>query len=159
MSHNLKKIAKRANVNVVFSAPCKLSKLCRMTNPFFRKAPACVTKHDNKYVDCQAGVVYEIPLDCGRKYVGQTEQCLNDRLRQHNNKVNIGREGHLAIHCRDCKCKPDFYACAVVARSRDKWVRLIIEAKRIIEAGDKCVSVASISLSRKELLYLNANAH
>lgn len=159
VSHNLKKIAEQVDVKVVFSAPLKLSRLCKMTNPFLRKAPACNVNHQNKYVICQKGVVYEFPCSCGRWYVGHTEQCLNDRLRQHNNNVRNGREGHLAIHCRDCHCVPNFSACAVVARSPDKSVRLIIEAKRIIELGDLCVSVASISLSPKELRYLNAAAH
>lgn len=150
---------RHVDVKVVFSAPLKLSRLCKMTNPFLRKAPACIINHKNKYVSCQKGVVYEIPLSCGRSYVGQTEQCLNDRLRQHNNNVRNGREGHLAIHCHDCHCVPDFSACAVVGRSPDKSVGLIIEAKKIIESGDLCVSVASISLSPKELRYLNATAH
>lgn len=39
VSHNLKKIAKRADVNRVFSAPLKLSRLCRMTNPCLRPRP------------------------------------------------------------------------------------------------------------------------
>lgn len=120
-------------------------------------APACNVNHKNKYVSCQAGVIDEIPLSCGRKYAGQIEQCLNDRLRQPNNNVRSGSEGYLAIHCRDCQCSPDFHACSVVARNHDKRVRWIIEAKRIIEAGDKCVSVASISLSPKELLYLKCD--
>ncbi|KAH8009859.1 hypothetical protein HPB51_020544 [Rhipicephalus microplus] len=66
VSHNLKKIAEQVDVKVVFSAPLKLSRLCKLTNPFLRKAPACNVNHQNKYVICQKGVVYEFPCSCGR---------------------------------------------------------------------------------------------
>lgn len=61
----MKNIAKHVDVTMVFSVLLKLSSLCKMTNPFLRKAPACNVNHKNKYVSCQTHVVYELSLLCG----------------------------------------------------------------------------------------------
>ncbi|CAN7938287.1 unnamed protein product, partial [Ixodes hexagonus] len=149
-AHGLKKVANRSNVKVVFSAPNKLSRLCRMTDPF-RKAPSgCAVKHRNPFVECAEEVVYQIPLSCGNKYIGQTGRCVNDRLREHKLKVGNYRDGHLSDHCQSCKCVPLFSECKILARHKEKTVREIIEADEIKKGGAACVSVASIDLLDKE---------
>ncbi|CAN7950138.1 unnamed protein product, partial [Ixodes hexagonus] len=150
-AHNLKKIASRIGTKVVFSAPDKLAKLSHLTNPFRKASVGCVKKHRSPFVACVEGVVYQIPLSCGKKYVGQTGRCLNDRLREHNLNVNNYRDGHLSVHCHDCGCKPLFDTCSVLARHKNKTVREIIEAEEIKRSGVGCVSVASIDLFDKEL--------
>ncbi|XP_077564343.1 uncharacterized protein LOC144179781 [Haemaphysalis longicornis] len=103
VSHNLKKIGGRANIKVVFSAPDKLTKLCKASNPFRKPPLQCAKKHDTKYVKCVGNVVYEIPLSCGKRYIGQTGRCLNDRLREHCANVRNGSSGWLAHHCSMCE--------------------------------------------------------
>ncbi|XP_049276158.1 uncharacterized protein LOC125760315 [Rhipicephalus sanguineus] len=85
ISHNLKEAAQKAGVEVAFSAPQKLSRLCRLTEPCSSAPLIYDVKHRVKFVQCQKGVVYNIPLSCGKVYIGQTGRCLNERLREHSN--------------------------------------------------------------------------
>lgn len=153
LSHRLKKIGATNNVNVVFSAPLKLGYLCKKSYCKDKKPP-CEVKHRNRFVDCTTCVVYVIPLDCKKIYIGQTGRCINDRLREHANCVKNANSGNLAIHCRDCKCTPLFDQCYLIARNRNQTTREIIEAKEIARAGDCCVSTPSLALTEKEMYFL-----
>lgn len=158
VSHNLKKVAQKADVRVVFTAPNKLNKLCKLTKPYSSVKQLCGIKHQTAYVDCVDCVVYCIPLSCGKKYVGQTGCCLNDRLRQHNNNVKNSFGSNLAIHCSKCRnCAPLLNQCHIIGRSRDQLTREIIEAQNIASLGSTCVSSPSISLSKKELAFLRVS--
>ncbi|XP_075737707.1 uncharacterized protein LOC142777277 [Rhipicephalus microplus] len=154
VSHRLKKIARDANVFVVFSAPEKLQRLCKRVNAPRANSASCSVAHRTRYIPCAVGVVYLIPLTCGCIYVGQTGRCINDRLREHRNNVHNVVQGHLGIHCRDCGCTPLFDQCSILARHRDQLTREIIEAEKIHLLGDKCVSTSSIALSQAERDYL-----
>ncbi|XP_049528721.1 LOW QUALITY PROTEIN: uncharacterized protein LOC125947615 [Dermacentor silvarum] len=153
VSHKLKRVGQRAGVAVVFSAPEKLSKLCRFGSQTRRGR--CTVKHRNPLVSCTTGVVYMIPLSCGKKYVGQTGRCINDRLREHHNNVYNTIQGHLGIHCRDHGCKPYFDKSEVLARHNSQLTREIIEADFIRKFDSSCVSSPSIALSSREIAYLN----
>ncbi|CAN7937450.1 unnamed protein product, partial [Ixodes hexagonus] len=100
VSHNIRKIASRYDVNVVFSAPCKLSKICPMLNR--QKKALCSKKQALQYTECVTNVVYEIPLSWGKVYIGQTGRCFNDRAREHNLSLRNNAGGRLADHCRRC---------------------------------------------------------
>lgn len=50
--HNVKKVAARYDVNVVFSAPCKLAKICPMVNR--KKQATCAVNHSNQYTKCRS---------------------------------------------------------------------------------------------------------
>lgn len=154
MSHKLKKVASRVNVDVVFSAPQRLSSLCKRVNGQPIRTECCTKNHKTKFVSCAEGVIYSFPLTCGKRYVGQTGRCLNDRLREHNCNAINANSGHLGIHCRDCGCSPLLGNCTVLGRSNNKLTREIIEAASIDLLDGVCVSTPSISLSRKELYYL-----
>lgn len=154
ISHNLKKVGSRVGVEVVFSAPNKLAGLCRKVNSDVDNKIKCTTKHQNQFVSCVQGVVYSIPLSCGRRYVGQTGRCLNDRLREHRYNVFKVVSGHLGVHCRDCGCIPAFERCQVVFKNKDRVTREIIEARDITRLGPDCVSAPSIVLSDKERQFL-----
>ncbi|XP_042144713.1 uncharacterized protein LOC121834877, partial [Ixodes scapularis] len=89
LSHGLKKVASRYNVNVVFSARHKLSSVCSAVNKRARNNDpkshsGCSIKHGMQFVACIEGVVYKIPFSCGRAYIRQTGRCLNIRLREHH---------------------------------------------------------------------------
>lgn len=157
ISHGLKKIGNKANVRVVFSAPDKLSGLCKRVNSRAGRKNTCTTKHRKPFVPCTAGVVYVISLTCGKKYVGQTGRCLNERLKEHYYNVNTAVQGHLGIHCRDCGCVPVFNKCEIIYRHREQLTREIVEAEQIQRLGELCISVPSVALSNNELRYLNAS--
>lgn len=84
ISHQLKNVGGRYNVLMVFSTPNKLGGLSSRTN-HSRNNKCCTIRHTTPYLTCASGVVYEIPLSCGRVYVGQMERCVNGRLREPNN--------------------------------------------------------------------------
>lgn len=155
LSHNLKKIAERSKVRVVFSAPNKLRKLCRMTDPRLPTKPMCNKKHKNRFVACAEGVVYSLPLECGKRYIGQTGRCLNERLREHSNNVNNNTGGWLASHCKQHGCKPLFDKCAIVAKHKNQLTQDILEAHLIAKAEHECVSTASVALSNRERGFLS----
>lgn len=155
IAHNLKKTGKRANVKVVLSAPNKLSAMCSRVNKTTRTPQSCSTNHVNQFVNCTEGVVYSVPLSCGKTYVGLTGRCLNERLKEHNYNVHKAISGHLGVHCRDCGCAPIFSNTIVIAKNKQKTTREIIEAAEIVRLKDKCVSKTSLTLSQKEIQFLN----
>lgn len=75
-------------------------------------------------------------------------------LMEHRNNV-INSSRHLGIHCRDCGCFPFLKKTEVLARSHDLLTREIIETREIARADDECISTASISLSSKEIAFLD----
>lgn len=155
VSHNIKKVASRYNVRVVFSAPCKLSKLCPIMSK--RKKKACEKRHEKRYTKCVSGVVYKIPLTCKKVYIGQTGRCFNERAREHNLAVKNKSGGHLAMHCKTCGCVPQLADTEFLARAKDKTEREIIEAYKIREHGEDCVSVPSVCLLPSELAFLQGH--
>lgn len=87
---NPKKVANQYDIPVVFSAPNKLSRLCRKIN-----SPTDTAEKCKKFTKCTTGVVYEIPMSCGSVYTDQTGQCFNDGAREHDAATNaIRKSGH-----------------------------------------------------------------
>lgn len=153
-SHNLKNIGKRVAVDIVFSAPLKLSGLCMEVNNTTQKCHGCNKEHRQQFVSCVEAVVYCIPLCCGNEYVGQTGRCLNDRLREHSqNAGNLAKTGHLSTHCSRCGCKPLFNRSKVISRNTDQVTREIIDGLKMIRSNNS-VSWPSVSLLRNEILFL-----
>ena len=99
ISHNVKACAKKFGVEVVFGTDFKLGNL----TPFLTEKKGCQKAHREKSVRCESGVVYEIPLACGFKYVGQTSRCLNDRLTEHKRNFKIkAPNSEIARHAQEC---------------------------------------------------------
>ncbi|CAN7941637.1 unnamed protein product, partial [Ixodes hexagonus] len=151
VSHNLKRVAAKFSVDVVFSAPCKLSNMCAMVSAPKVKKPVCSKKHAKQFVPCAAEVVYKIPLSCGRIYIGQTGRCLNDRLREHAASLVNGYGSHLPTHCKACGCSPFLDSAEVSGRRKGRLEREMLEAALIHDCDqDTCISVASVHLMKKE---------
>lgn len=160
-SHCLKKVGARYGVQVVFSAPNRLGKICAAVHNKLERSSTsrkgdCITKHQNQFVPCASGVVYSIPVTCGRCYIGQTGRCLNTRLREHKNNLSNNYGSHLAAHCKGCKCTPLFHKTTVIFRHRDDAAREVMEAFFIKNAGESCISSPSVALSRTEISFLEA---
>lgn len=154
LTHRLKKVGKKCGVNVLATAPGKLLRMCPAVNE--DKRQGCTIKHATRFVPCRTGVVYSIPLPCGKCYVGQTGRCINDRLREHRAAVSsLAGGGHLADHCKRCPdCVPAFGATRVLDSGRDQVKREISEAFYIQKEADNCISKPSIALTAKELNFL-----
>lgn len=158
MSHNLKKVAQRFRVPVVFSAPEKMARLCRRINNPQTDMEQCGTKHKTKYAECAVGVVYEIPLSCGSVYIDQTGRCVNDRAREHASAMRASPSGNLAVHCSRCPCSPVLHDVKVLAKYKDKICREVHEAFEIRAKGDECVSEPSLALSGKEFDFIKRSS-
>lgn len=157
LSHNYKKVAGRHGVPMVFSAPEKIGKLCQRI--CVSKKRDCEKKHERPLVKkCSTGVVYSIPLSCGKVYIGQTERCVNDRLREHAQKL-IKRDdkyAHLVAHCIMCGCDAGFSETKILGRSKRKTAREVLEAFHIEKHKDQCVSTPSLSLFPSELQFIRS---
>uniref|UniRef100_A0A224Z7Z9 Tick transposon n=1 Tax=Rhipicephalus zambeziensis TaxID=60191 RepID=A0A224Z7Z9_9ACAR len=157
VSHNLRKLGRKVGLDVAFSAPARLSALCKKANSQSKRREACSIKHRNPYVTCTECVVYSIPLTCNKVYVGQTGRCLNTRLTEHNYHCSKKDAGHLAIHCRDCGCAPMLGNTRVVCKEKGKIAREILEAAEMFERKEDCISCPSVALSSKERKFLGFN--
>lgn len=86
MSNRARKFV-NPDAKIMFSLPFRLGSL----SPFNAASDKleCGVAHRNPFVACVKNVVYSIPLTCGKVYyVGETSQCLNQRLLQHLGNVN-----------------------------------------------------------------------
>lgn len=88
VSHHMKKVATKHGIPVVFSAPRKLSALCPRISAAQKRA--CNKKHARPFVKCCTGVVYKIPLSCGKAYIGQTGRCIMIEHGNMNWQLRIG---------------------------------------------------------------------
>ncbi|XP_040070735.1 uncharacterized protein LOC115331401 [Ixodes scapularis] len=151
VSHNLKASAHRFGVDVVFSSDYKLN---RMT-PFFAPPKACRRQHQDTSVACKGGVVYEIPLACGFRYVGQTSRCVNDRLTEHKRNVKNGApNSEIAKHVSECNnCKVFWSETEVIHREENEIKRVLKETVRIKSMGN-CISQPSMHLGESSRKFL-----
>lgn len=69
---NVRKVGGKAGLNVVFSAPVRLSGLCKKLNEKENETCPCKIKHRDPYVTCTERIVYSIPLNSNKMYIGQT---------------------------------------------------------------------------------------
>lgn len=98
ISQNVRACAKTFGVDVVFGTDFKLGNL----TPILTEK-GCQKAHREKSVECDSGVVYEIPLECRFKYAGQTSKCLNDRLTEHKHNVKVkAPNSDIARHAQEC---------------------------------------------------------
>ena len=102
------------------------------------------------------GVVYLLPLTCGRVYIGQTDRCIKTRLNEHLKSLENKNHSHLAEHCRNCQCHPVWCDTNILFYHKDKITREIVEAFHIRRCADKCVSNPSIALTDKEFTFLSS---
>lgn len=156
LSHRIKRVASKFEVPVVFSAPSKLSRLCAAVSRAGRPSVQCDVKHRTPYVACASGVVYQIPLSCGRVYIGQTGRCVNVRAREHSLSLRSSPSGNLAVHCDRCGCSPSFQDIKILARHKNKTAREVDEAFFMASIGaDTCVSAPSVALADDEVVFVN----
>lgn len=151
ISHNLKASAKKFGIETVCTADFKL---CHLT-PFESGQKKCQKEHRDKSVPCEGSVVYEIPLECGFKYVGQTSRCLNDRLTEHKRNVrNNASNSELARHLQECRgCKAVWSKTEVICKEKDDMKRVVQETVCIKTSGN-CISQASLQVGNEAKRFL-----
>ena len=45
----------------------------------------------------QDGVVFKIPCECGKVYIGETGRCVHERIKEHNRDIWLSRVQTLAV--------------------------------------------------------------
>lgn len=161
LSHGLRNVAGRFGVNVVFSAPNKMGKICSRIERRLAQSVSgvkkknCSVKHRSPFVECKTGVVYQIPFSCGHVYVGQTGRCINIRLSEHRNSLKNNPYSHVTKHCSEHGCFPLFRDTTILSVHGNQLTREVIEAFNIRKRGDTCISEPSITLHDKEFLFLD----
>lgn len=160
LSHGLKNVAGRFGINVVFSAPIKMGKICgrierKLAESDIAVKKKCSVKHRSPLVECKTGVVYQIPFNCGHVYVGQTGRCINIRLLEHKNSLKNKKDSHVTRHCSEHGCFPLFHDTTILSVHTNQITREVIEAFHIRKRGDICISEPSIALHEKEFLFLD----
>lgn len=103
--------------------------------------------HWKVLVSCATGVIYEIPLSCGKVYIGQTAHCLK-YLKKHSCPLSTAPCGHLFVRCH---CSPTFKLTRVQGKGEEREERQNVEARYIKNEGQGCISEPYIALSGKEL--------
>nr|XP_054933026.1 uncharacterized protein LOC126542008 [Dermacentor andersoni] len=161
VAHNLKHVAVKYKIPVVFSAPRKLATLCRLIGPDDSKKVGCSIKHTNPFVKCEEGVVYHIPMKCGKEYIGQTGRCINERLREHKLSLKNGYGSNLPLHCKACGnedervCEARLHDTTIMYKSKDSVARELLEANEIKKRGDNCISTPSLNIYSNESMFLD----
>ena len=160
-SHRMKKVGNRYGVKVVFSSRNKLGRVCaavdRKVEGKGKKWNECEVNHREALVECGKGVVYHIPLSCGKCYIGQTGRCVNNRLMDHRASLKAQPSSNLCLHCKVCKCHSLPHGTKVLSRHKDWTTREVAEAFFIHKYGSMCVARPSLTLHKLEIDYLTAN--
>lgn len=106
-THKLKMNAGIQYIHVVCSAPNKTYSMPRGVSQSTHQMKTCGTSHRTRYVQCQTWVVccfLSISFACGKYYIGQTDRCINDRIKKHAAPVRGASAGHLSAQCKTWKC-------------------------------------------------------
>lgn len=110
---------------------------------------ACGISNRYPSTTCAMGTVYDTPVACGFRCIGQSGRCLNTRMTEHKrNFNNRAMHSQLARHvCSDCNnCEPQWDGVAILARERNPEKRSILQTLRILTAGN-CVGMSYLSFS------------
>lgn len=130
ISHNLKACARQFGVETVIRSDFRISKLM----PFHTGLSECKKSQREKSICCGNGVVYEMPLKCGFKYVGQTSRCINERLKER--KINGKRNEQnteIAKHIHGCNnCTVQWSETEIAHKGRNDVKRSLRETAYMI---------------------------
>jgi hypothetical protein len=152
----LRNLGKSFGVEVVFKYE---NKLATLPPKIGRKKITCGKRGHREEVVCESGVIYSIPMKCGKEYIGQSGRCINTRIYEHNKNLKEKDKtisSSMVKHTLECnKCEPVFNQTKIVGKGATELVREIIEAVRIREAKEKVISNPSIKLSKLEQDFLS----
>lgn len=141
-------------VQVVLSAPDKLRRPCPQINSPQDWHNECGVRHVHQQVNCGIGVVYEMPVSCGKSRGPVRTVHQHQAQRTLTLSLKSAPLGHLAVHVRECEYHLLFARTIILRQSADKRTREIGEAQVIATRGDECVSAPSVNLRLKKLQYL-----
>jgi hypothetical protein len=152
-AHRIKKLAGQFEVRIIFKYCNKLGRLAPITNAQLVSS-SCGKSGHLSATQCMVGTVYQVPMKCGKCYIGQSGVCINCRLYQHQQTLRPKSTVYstLATHVRNCPgCVPIFKDTVILDRGGKQKNREILEAYHIDRGGTDVISESSISLRNDEL--------
>lgn len=148
--HNLRAIAAKFGVSVIFANDVSLSRL----TPFAgAKNDRCLVR-DDKFVDCKKAVVYSTPFACSASYIGQTSRCLNGRLLEPKPNVkHKAMQSEVVRRLDACLHSVQWEAAEVLEKEKDDSNRLYKDTL-LFTSSSSCVSHPSLSINNDNLRFL-----
>ena len=64
---------------------------------FLNKIISLVRPKDALEPDKQEGVVYKIPCECGKVYIGETGRAMKDRIKEHDRDIRLAHTQTSAV--------------------------------------------------------------
>lgn len=135
LSEKIQRIAKQANVRAVFSSRDTIR--------------SRLVKFKPKQEKIDKAVVYAIPCECGKFYVGETGRDLKTRIKEHQKSVTKDNPdlSKLTEHAHKYDHRFLFNDTRVIARE-EKWrERKVQEAVEIMNGGGEVISSPSFLLN------------
>ena len=136
LAHKLRRISRKFDIEVVFRSSSKIK-------------DRLVKLKESMRNDEKAGVVYRIPLNCDREYVGETEKIWKTRKEQHKGYIKDGKIKDSAIleHLIDCSsiCGIDnpgvnWDKCSILGQDSNSDRRKALESIAIRKNTEKVVN-------------------
>lgn len=152
ISHNLKKIASKFHVQVVFSAPDTLKKLCPKINSNQQHEGKCRVHHQRKYVDCRClrNTMFLWDSVCG----------WNRKVCERPSTITCPITEVVASRppCHACKGLPVFRQTKILKRFGQKRARELYEAQVTMSSANLCLHKRAICglVSKRTLFFLVA---
>ena len=76
----------------------RLLRIARISNLYtFMKHTVLVRPKDTLEPTKQDGVVYKIPCECGKVYIGETGRAMQDRIKEHDRDIRLARTQTSAV--------------------------------------------------------------
>lgn len=106
------------SAQVVYSVLSKAYFMCcKVNQEASNKREVCGSARKITYFTREKGVVYSIPLSCGRCYIGQTGHCIIESTKEHAASLNnLSAGGHLPAHCWGCQCTARLHTTNIVGK-------------------------------------------
>jgi predicted GIY-YIG superfamily endonuclease len=135
-SERIKRIAAKYGLRTAFHSRTTLRNILCKTNP-----------NNNIKLESK-NVIYSLPCECGKRYLGETGRPLGVRLAEHKKNVKEGKTNisKLAEHVWEEHHKVLWDNIEIVGRESNRLKRKIVEAS-FMAVDDNCISQASKDVS------------
>jgi predicted GIY-YIG superfamily endonuclease len=147
MSDKLKRIGKRFNIRTIYKTENTLRSLLTKTKP-------------NNINENTKNVIYKIPCECNKFYIGETCRPLSKRIKEHKSYIKNTdyHKSNICQHAFDNNHRINWNASSVLAKETLTKKRKIKESALILLNEDNCVASCSVNLSNTWLPLLKHEA-
>lgn len=145
ISDQLKRLSKKFNIRTIFKTRNTIRSQLTKTKP-------------NNEKENTKNVIYKIPCQCDKFYIGETSRPLSKRIKEHQNYIK-NREfhkSHICQHAFDNNHHINWNSSTIITKEPLSKQRKIKESALILLNNDKCVASCSASFSNTWLPLLQS---